>query len=931
MVKLQSHYTDTSFRAERTYQFNGKFTQNNNNYYVNSILFTTFATLIVRNRADKVLVFTIYIYSFIIIYGMRKFYYLLLMLFMGVTTAAFAGESGPHAWEGKNKTLTLAKDTVVTFSYIAAEDGTLYIYSDNQGSSDNVPLTLQGGLYQNGAYVEDSSLQDVGAYENGLGLYGWIDVQKGNEIRFAISTSKDAEGSQTRFTLKSAFFNKSVGGNSWENAISLTQDVAVTIPVRPNDYQDILDNIWSSNVTFCEFTAPSDGVATILTTEYLVYVLEKEYVGDEEKSFSPVSQDVSTNDHEFIVRKGVDYVVVVPNTHPATLTFKMTQKALGQSAKFPLEITEFPATIDLKKGDNFYVFSHELVDGKNMLEVAVAAGWNGTITYMEDPTENSTELAAEKVAGEAATFAKNIDPRYLYGTTLIVNFNMSDKDSFAEAATLSLREPAAGESYDTAIAAKWGENAINGPAGDYWFAYTAEMDAEYSFATTGTLKHINFVAGVELKVADNVYRIGEGQTVYACVTTTTAEGNTFTVSGTEIKDGDYCDRPIYFELGQEVTIANRGRDSFHAFIAEENGHAVFTSVNWTLNFYDECGGRRLNNTLTVEDGDDVKYTYKLPVSEGQLYIVEVTALSEDITITTGFEAAVSGDVCATAVAINTLEENINIDYTFAAVKWFKYTAEKDGFYNVKAKLGYAANMTTKIGDCDAAEINAGSDNSANNAYMGGYKAAKVYLVEGQTLYIYTKTGNSNDEEQFSAEFYLSVSYVGEARPGEDVAVAIQAVANKEYDILKNDADGYEQWYTYTIPAGKEAVFTLSTVVKYLTNNFSFYREDKATNMSSGKGDFTQENITNEKNETIGKRITFAAADEARTIYFKLSTVNAKFYPDPVVWQIICDDNTGIIVEEVADEAPVIYDLMGRRVENPGKGIYIVNGVKRIFR
>lgn len=103
-------------------------------------------------------------------------------------------------------------------------------------------------------------------------------------------------------------------------------------------------------------------------------------------------------------------------------------------------------------------------------------------------------------------------------------------------------------------------------------------------------------------------------------------------------------------------------------------------------------------------------------------------------------------------------------------------------------------------------------------------------------------------------------------------------------------------------------------------------------MSTGKGDYTQENITNEKNETIGKRITFAAADEARTIYFKLGTVNAKFYPDPVTWQIICDDNTGIVVEEVVtNAAPVIYDLMGRRVENPGRGIYIVNGVKRIFK
>jgi hypothetical protein len=852
---------------------------------------------------------------------------------MGITTAAFAGQSGPHTWDGSNKTLQLRKDTTLTFSYTAIEDGTLYIYSNNQGSSDNVPLTLQGGWYHDGAYDADSPLQDVGPYENGLGLYGWINVFTGDEIRFTISTPKDAEGSQTRFTLKSAFFKQGLGGNSWENAITLTQNETTSIPVRPNTSKDILGNIWSDNVTFCKFTAPSDGVATILTSEYVVYVLEEENIGVPGKSFSPVSQDVSTNDHEFIVRKGVDYIVVVPNTRPTTLTFKMTQKVLGQSAKFPLEITEFPATIDLKKGDNFYAFSHELIGDKNMLEIAVAASWNGPITYMEDANEKSEELVADSAAGKAATFVKNVDPRYLYGTTLIVNFNnMTEEDNLTEAATLSLREPVAGESFDTAISASYGENTISGPAGDYWFAYTAEMDAVYSFATTGELKHVNFFAGVEQLVTDNIYRIDEGETIYVCVTTTKNEGNTFTISGKEIVDGDYCDRPIFFELGQDIEIVGRDVDCFLSFFAEGNGFALFTSTNWSIHFRSECGGRRLNPEETItENGDDIIYSYKLPVSEGQSYIVEVEDVSEDITISTSFEAPVLGDICATAVAITTLDENINIDYAFEATKWFKYTAEKDGFYNVKAKLGYAANMTTKIGDCDAAEINASSDNSANNAYMGGYKAAKVYLVEGQTLYIYTKTGNSNDEEQFSAEFYLSVSYVGEARPGEDVAVAIQAVANKEYDILKNDADGYEQWYTYTIPAGKEAVFTLSTVVKYLTNNFSFYGEDKATNMSSGKGDFTQENITNEKNETIGKRITFAAADEARTIYFKLSTVNAKFYPDPVVWQIICDDNTGIIVEEVADEAPVIYDLMGRRVENPGKGIYIVNGIKRIFR
>ena len=47
VYNFSSIYTDTQLRIEHTHQFNGKFTQNNNNYYVNSTLFTTFATLIV--------------------------------------------------------------------------------------------------------------------------------------------------------------------------------------------------------------------------------------------------------------------------------------------------------------------------------------------------------------------------------------------------------------------------------------------------------------------------------------------------------------------------------------------------------------------------------------------------------------------------------------------------------------------------------------------------------------------------------------------------------------------------------------------------------------------------------------------------------------------------------------------------------------------
>ena len=858
---------------------------------------------------------------------------------MGVTTAAFAQQEEDatiQSWNGSNKRLEMFAGDKLTFEYTAKEKGMFYVYSDDQAVEDKLPISIWGGWYHDGAYDADSPLEETGDYENGAGVYGKIRVWDGDVVRFTLTASEDAEGSVTEFTLKSVFFADNYGGDSWEEPIILEKNKTVNIPVYPNESSDILSGLEINNATFCKFTAPSSGVASIFTGEYLIYYLEEENIGNPDNLFKSVAQDAKTNDHEFIVNEGVDYIIVIPNARPTTMKFKMSYNRLGLSPKFPVEITEFPVSIDLVKGNNYYAFSHELISGPKMLEVAVADGWNGTITYMEDPTEKSEELVADKVSGKTAIFVKNVDTRYLTGgNTVIVNFNMTDNSSLAAAASLTLREPTAGESFDTAIEANLGENTIEGAAGDYWFAYTAEMDAVYSFATTGTLKHVNFSAGVEQLVADNVYRVDEGETIYVCVTTTTNEGNTFTVSGKKIVDGEYCDRPIYFELGQDIKIAGNGVDCFHSFFAEENGFAIFTSTNWSVHFRSECGGRRLNPEETItESGNDIIYSYKLAVSEGQSYIVEVAAVSEDITISTKFEAPVLGDVCATAVAINALDENISIDYVFEAAKWFKYTATKSGFYTVKSKLGYSSNMTTKIDDCNAAETNAGSDNSAKNAYMGGYKLARVYLEKGQTLYIYTKTGRSNDESQFSPEFYLSVSFT-EARPGEDAAIAIAAKVNTEYTVMKNDADGYEQWYTFTIPAGKEVSISMTATVKYISNCLNFLKENKASYLTkkseyNDEYDYIQSDITDASGTTIGKRYDFVMIDTDRTFYIKVSTINAMYYP--VVWKIEGDIDTSISVEKIATEInSVVYDLMGRRVVNPTKGVYIINGAKTVIK
>ena len=296
---------------------------------------------------------------------------------------------------------------------------------------------------------------------------------------------------------------------------------------------------------------------------------------------------------------------------------------------------------------------------------------------------------------------------------------------------------------------------------------------------------------------------------------------------------------------------------------------------------------------------------------------------QSITITTRFEVANAGEVCATAIAI-TAADTIDIDYKFGVEKWYKITADKSGFYTINAKLGYAANMKTKVGDCDADESNAGSDDSKPNAYMGGYKMAKVYVEEGQTLYIYTKTGDSNDEAEFGANFYLTLRFA-EPRPGERFADAIKAEPGVEYT-LTTGADGYDTWYTYTLPAAKETTITIGSTIKNYSS-LVFYMDEK-TSLSAYKKDFTQTNIYNDEEVMTGKSYLFPALEAERTIYIKAPIATIA---EPVVWKI---EGDGADIEDIAapqTESTAIYDLMGRRVASPSKGIYIVNGRKVIFQ
>ena len=164
---------------------------------------------------------------------MKKIFYTLLVLFVGIiqTVDAQQEASSIIEWNGKNKRLMMRADSLLTFSYKATENGTLYIYSDDQNVSDNMHVSIWGGWYHDGAYDADSPLQEAGSYENGVGIYAWIKVLAGDEIRFTLSTPEEAEGIMAIFTLKSLFFGEDVKGDSWEALIYLKELKPVIPPL----------------------------------------------------------------------------------------------------------------------------------------------------------------------------------------------------------------------------------------------------------------------------------------------------------------------------------------------------------------------------------------------------------------------------------------------------------------------------------------------------------------------------------------------------------------------------------------------------------------------------------------------------------------------------------------------------------------------------
>ena len=123
---------------------------------------------------------------------MKKFLHSLLVLFMGITSTAFAQQEATtvEAWDGGDLKVELGLGEKKTLMYTALEDGRLYIYAKSQ--IGNIPVNIKGGLWLDGQYAENDTLQEAGVYDV-HGVYAWIKVYRDEHVRFTLTAAEEVD------------------------------------------------------------------------------------------------------------------------------------------------------------------------------------------------------------------------------------------------------------------------------------------------------------------------------------------------------------------------------------------------------------------------------------------------------------------------------------------------------------------------------------------------------------------------------------------------------------------------------------------------------------------------------------------------------------------------------------------------------------------
>lgn len=863
---------------------------------------------------------------------MRKLNYLLGILFLSIATWSSAQETAPIEWDGNAQTVTLKSGETKTFRYTAAEEGLLYIYSKSQNS---LRVTLAGGLWMDDAYNEDALLQDTGDYDNGYGVYGSTKVMESYEIRFTLTAAVDVEDetATTSLVLQSAFFDANTWksgfywkGQNWENPVALTMNETVSIPVYDNTDTDSFEAY--NKLTFCSFTAPSDGTVSLKATPYEILYLQEDLIGSEEFK-ACIESSSERNMHQFPVKAGKNYIVAIPNDHPDNVSVKMIADRAGATCADPTDIIPSQPSYDLQNGHNWFIMDVSDLGTAHILDLSCKEGWEGSISYWTNCLNKSDVLSGNTVAGTAATFHKNLDPNFTKNTEfLYIDVYMDSRGPVENGVTFTMREPNDGETCSTAIPANIGKNAIEGDARDYWFSYTPEEDGTLSLSSTSSILYYLPYCGSSNNAdleGNHQYRVYADKTVYIGIRKYDAEASELNIAVVPVTPGQNCDYPIDLELGQPVSIKEASRSDyletvFFRLTPEQAGYVYvettcegWTENYWTLQMRPSCNGTVLPFDRTEFEDENtgaLGLRYKFAVSADIPYILHLTYGQnggKDIEFTVRYEEAEQGGTCESAIAITELGKDIAIAGEKDLTVWYTYTADKSGFYTIKGCA--RGNRQVKVGDCSAKVTTLASDGSYDNAYMRGYFSGRVYVEEGTPFFIYIKTNNEPlaDEDPF----FLNVTFQ-DVRPGEVFSNAIEAQAETPY-ALNNDSEAYEKWYSYTIPANSETTIKLTAATPTLYTMLTFYSDENTILKSYGTTpDYTD--VQEKDGYTIVSRTyTFTVSDADRTIYIKTPVPVATV--EGATWTI---RGKGNAIDNVQANAKLTV------TPNPNNGIFSVS-------
>ncbi len=829
----------------------------------------------------------------------RTNYFVMMLLFaiLHVMGSQRGYAVDPIIWDGTDLPVTLKAGESETFSYTATQQGYLYIMAPK--ASTNLGLTISGGLYANDDYVSDKAFTIAEPYDNGAGVFATIHTNVGDEIRFTIkaATSKGSDAiKETSFTLQSSFYDENYGGDTKDRAIEIPFDTEVLLPIYENTFPEY--HKYLSHTTFIRFNAHVDGLASLVTSEYLIYYIDEDEYGYSEMKFAV--QASMTDDHEFPIERYHNYIIMIPNTRPISATLKLTADTPGQLATYPIDVQSFPTTLSLSKGNNWYRMDVRERGTNYMMDVVAKAGWNGHIEYWSDVNNVNDWVCADSINGASdTTIVKNLHLTRL-GTFDYLYLNIQSETDVKDALTLSLRQPKEeGEDFSTAKSVQAGENTFVGTHYENWFTFTATKDCQLEITADTMLSYICY-NGAEANIMNefNLYRVFEGDKLYICVKSPDKATHTLSIKEHNLVVGDYCDLPIDFVLGNDIVIEDRGEQimNYRRFQAQESGTAIFETTSplwvengWSVVFRTDCDAKALDfkrSEYEDENTGDLGLAYEVSVTKGQTYIIEITSFSNEgneAILHTRFQGATDGTNYETALLIPALNEQVSIPNQPELTRWFTYEADKTGFYTIKSKIGQGSTMRTMIGETPDNMVNSTTDNSYEEAYMAGYKVSKIYVEQGKRFYVCIHISSSPGDTG-GTDRYLSVSFA-EPRPGEYFGNPIEAEENEVYQ-LPNTDDSYDIWYRFSIPANTECLFAIASDITPAYGSLHFYA-DEHTELTVAGGHFVLENH-HVNNQLGGKNYTFAECDSVRTIYIK-----AGYQKNPHYWTIKLSKSSSI--------------------------------------